>query len=61
MYTICMSYISPYQPGFNQKEIKRVGADAARSILQRSIVYGYEGIKFVIQFIQDALKQVIGK
>lgn len=37
-----------------------MGAQVGRNILERVIVYGYQGIKFVYQFIVDALHSVIG-
>lgn len=54
------TYNSPYQPQMNSQEAKRIGANMARSALERGIIYGYQGIKFVIQFIIDALHQVTG-
>lgn len=45
----------------NKQEFKRIGMQAGRGILERSIVYGAQAIKFVILFVIDALKSVLGR
>ena len=44
-----------------QKDISRMGAQAGRSILEKTIIYGAELVKFIANFIGDMVKQVIGK
>lgn len=58
-YTIPMAYYSPYQPDKN--DFKRVAVQAGTSILEKTIIFGAQLIKFVVQFVIDALKQVVGK
>ncbi len=54
-----MAYNSPYQPDKN--DFKRVAIQAGTSILEKTIIFGAQLIKFVVQFVLDALKQVVGK
>jgi hypothetical protein len=56
-----MAYNSPYQPNIDKQQFQKMGLDAGRSILQNVIIYGFEAIKFIVNFIIEALHSVIGK
>lgn len=56
-----MAYNSPYQPNADRSEMRRMGMQAGRSILEKTIIWGAQIIKFVVQFIVDAIKQVFGQ
>lgn len=45
----------------NRQEFKRVGMQAGRGVLERTIIYGAQALKFVILFVIDALKSVLGR
>ncbi|MEP7166781.1 MAG: hypothetical protein ABI758_02260 [Candidatus Woesebacteria bacterium] len=45
----------------NRQEFKRIGMNAGRGVLERTIVYTAQGLKFVILFVIDALKSVLGR
>ena len=44
-----------------QKDISRMGAQAGRTILEKTIIYGAELIKAIANFIGQMAKQVLGK
>ena len=43
-----------------QKDISSKVQQGGRTILEKVIVYGFEGVKFVVNFIKDMLKQAFG-
>lgn len=56
-----MAYSSPYQPQFENNDIKRMGMQAGRTVLEKTIIYGAQLIKFVVLFVIEALKAVLGR
>jgi hypothetical protein len=55
------SYNSPYQPRLDKQEFQRIGLSAGRNILEKTIIYGTQLLKFIIQFAIDAIKAVFGR
>ncbi len=56
-----MAYNSPYQPNADQNAFRRMGVRALEISLRNIIIWGSQLIKFVVQFVIDAIKQVIGR
>ncbi len=56
-----MAYISPYQPDTSKNELRRIGMQAGRGVLEKTIIYGAQIIKFIVQFIIDAVNSVLGR
>lgn len=50
-----------YQPNMDRNEFARMGMQAGKNILEKTIIYGAQAIKFIVQFIIDALHSVIGR
>ena len=56
-----MAYNSPYQPQMDRQQFQKMGMSAGKNILEQTIIYGTQALKFVIQFTFDAIKQILGK
>ena len=56
-----MAYNSPYQPDLDRDRFRQLGMRAGKSVLENLIIYGAQAIKFVVQFIIDAIKSVLGQ
>lgn len=56
-----MAYNSPYQPNADKDAFKQMGIRAFEVSLRNIIIWGSQLIKFVVQFVIDAIKQVLGQ